>query len=449
MVGHISVYGIGSMGVNLVKDPLELADQEATQLQNAELVPDESKGGEGSLSKRGGLSALTSALAGAIQGMVALPLQTNYVRKLYVALGEADGSEKWMHTTDGTTFTTVSTPSLGARVYNKYVTVLTGQSSLLYSPRGRPVAYKTKVLYVGDDYTPGSTTSTIPIVLFNGTDYDTLFRIPVGPNSDGTGPYAVTDMLQANGKVYIAVAEKSAAGNFHGGRVLAYDPIANTVSQVANAMGSGTGEVDGQNNPTCLAWYQGQLFCGLHATNSGTADIGKIVRCYPDFDSSWTTDVSNLNGKPNSLAVFKGDLYVGTSVSDSPGTVSKRGTTGAWTDVESVAQSHFTNLIVFNDTLYAVRYTDDASDSLVIRSSSDGSTWADSRDVYANDSGSTLRYCTGSAVFNGAVYFAFSPSAASDIGTNGFVMRYDGATWTKITHEGNISGQMFVLTTRS
>jgi hypothetical protein len=450
MGGQISVYGMGSGGVNLVKDPLELDDVEATQLQNAELVPDESKGGEGSLSKRGGLSALTSALAGSILGMVALPLQSNYVRTLYIAMGSANAAKKWLKTTDGTTFTTASTPTLGAKQYDKYTAVLAGQSALTSSPHGHGVTYKNRALYIGDDYTPGDTTLTVPIITFDGTNYDTLFRIPMGSNTDGTGPYAVTDVLQANGKIYIAVAEKAASSSFHGGRVLAYDPINNTLSQVCNAIGSGTGEVSGSNVPVCLAWFNGQLFCGLHASNSGTADIGKVIRCYPSVDTTWTTDVSNLNGKPNAMIVFKGALYVCTDTSDSIATVSKRGTTGTWSDVETVSgTSSYMQPQVYNDKLYVCQVVDDVSDTVKIRVTTDGASWSDSRDVYTNDLGSNRIKPTGSIVFNGLLFYAFPPNTGSDTGTDGFLLKFNGTTWTKLTSETNIGGQMFTLVTRS
>ena len=77
MGGQVNNYNFGGDGVNIVKDPLQMADGEASQLQNAELVSDQARGGQGSLSKRGGLIALTSALAGSILGMIALPLLIN------------------------------------------------------------------------------------------------------------------------------------------------------------------------------------------------------------------------------------------------------------------------------------------------------------------------------------------------------------------------------------
>jgi hypothetical protein len=443
MAGNLSNYDFGGGGVNIVKNPLELADNEATQLQNAELVPDEAKGGEGSLSKRGGLLALTTALAGSVLGMIALPLQTTYTRTLYVFKGSAN-SDTAYKTTDGVTWTAVATPLAAARWQDKYH-ALAGQSSLVNCYH-RAVSYKQVVLYAGDSYTVDTTAP--PVVAFDGMSGYELFRIPQGSNSTLT-PTVITDMLAANGKVYFCVAERAATGAFHGGRVLCYDPRIAKVYQIANAIGTQSGEVTGQNNPTCLAWYQGQLFCGLHATNSGSADVGKVIRCYPDIDTSWTTDVSNLNGKPDCLLEFKGNLYCGTSISDGVGTISKRtASTGAWTDVESLNQAHCLQLINYSDTLYYIRYVDDAADSIVIRKSSDGTTWSTDRDVYGTDASSTLIKPVGSMVYGGDLYFAFEPITSSDTGTGGFVLQLHNGTWSKVL-TANIAGPFVTLVERS
>ena len=438
-------YNVGGGGVNLVKDPLQLADSELSQAQNAEWIPDSTKGGEGALSKRGGLAVLTSGLAGTLLGIIGLPLNTTYTRTLYFGLGAKD-TDTWLTTTDGTTFTTVTAPRIAAKWYQKFQSALTGQSSLNFCNR-RAVSFKTLGMYGGDNFTIDSTNPVVE--MWNGTDNVELFRIPIGPESDGTNPIAITDMLQANNKVYLAIAERASGGSFHGGRILSYDPITGQVKQVANAIGLGSGEVSG-GNPTCLAWYQGQLWVGQHATNSGAADVGKVIRCYPDIDTAWTVDVSNLDGKPNSLCVFKGNLYTATSTSDGTGTITKRAASSAtWSNVDTFSQANYTHLIEYNSTLFACRYVDDATDKLDIMASTDGSTWASSRDVYTNDSSSSLRHCLGAIVFNGLLFYGFQTSASDDLGTSGFIMKYNGSAWTKISTDGNMNGPFFTLLQRT
>lgn len=66
MGGQISIYKLGLGGVNLAKGPLHVGDHELLRAQNAELVIDIEEGGEGTLSKRGGLVSLGDPLAGRI-----------------------------------------------------------------------------------------------------------------------------------------------------------------------------------------------------------------------------------------------------------------------------------------------------------------------------------------------------------------------------------------------
>ena len=64
-------YNLGNGGVNIVKNPTQLADNEMTLAQNAEYHPDQGVGGEGAITKRGGLLKLfAGGLGGAILGMV-------------------------------------------------------------------------------------------------------------------------------------------------------------------------------------------------------------------------------------------------------------------------------------------------------------------------------------------------------------------------------------------
>lgn len=62
MAGKINVYQLGTGGVNLSKGPMQMGDNEVLSAQNAELVQDVEKGGEGSLSKRGGYLPVNAAV---------------------------------------------------------------------------------------------------------------------------------------------------------------------------------------------------------------------------------------------------------------------------------------------------------------------------------------------------------------------------------------------------
>lgn len=70
MAGKIDIYKPGVGGVQLTKGEHHLADNELLKSQNAELILDTEKGGEGTLSKRAGYPNLfTTSLGGQIRGM--------------------------------------------------------------------------------------------------------------------------------------------------------------------------------------------------------------------------------------------------------------------------------------------------------------------------------------------------------------------------------------------
>ncbi len=70
MGGKLDIYKLGTGGVQLTKGEHHLADNELLKSQNAELILDTEKGGEGTLSKRAGYTNLfTTALSGPIVAM--------------------------------------------------------------------------------------------------------------------------------------------------------------------------------------------------------------------------------------------------------------------------------------------------------------------------------------------------------------------------------------------
>lgn len=69
MGSKLDIYKFGTGGVQLTKGEKHLADTEVVKAQNAELVIDTERGGEGTIGKRGGLITLTAVLSGNIAGM--------------------------------------------------------------------------------------------------------------------------------------------------------------------------------------------------------------------------------------------------------------------------------------------------------------------------------------------------------------------------------------------
>ena len=434
-------YAIGADGVNLVKDPLKLLDTEVTQAQNVEYVANELTGGILAPAKRGGLAVLNgSALAGTILGLLGLPLKTTYTKTLYAAR-QTEDANTFARSTNGTTWTDTSTPlaPVADAKFSDNTNVQTHR---------RHVAFKNFIAYPGNGYTKNTDNPTI--CLWDGAEAYTVTTVPIGPSSNGNPPFVIVDMLTANGTTYLAISDPGGSAPNRPGRVLAINLATGQMRQVASAFGGGSGEVDA-GAPACLCWYMDQLWVGLNGENT-TDDIGKIVRCHPDVDTSWTTEVANLRSHITSIAAFKGDLYATTRSSVTLGArIQKRAVaTGVWSAVATSAagaggSGHYGHLIVYSGSLYCVEYH--ATTPVIhIVSSADGTTWGTSRDVDSVDSGVAGNLPGGAALFGSDLYFGFRSLTAA--GVDGFIMRLSGGAWTKVLTD-NLGGPLVVLTEAS
>lgn len=439
--GRITIYNFGGGGTNLVKGPLHMADNELGASQNAEIVSDQVAGGEGVLSKRGGLAAVNgSALAGSVTGMIGTDLLTTYTRTMLIAKGTED-STTWVTTTDGSTLTNTSTPARAAN-FDKYTDENNARSAR------RLAAFRNFLAYPDNTYTQD--TDKPYISLWDGTATQKIADIITGPSSNGSVPYAITDMLTANGKIYFTVHDPGGTNPNNTGRVMALNLENGKVTQIAAPFGGAAGEETG-GSPSCLAWHLGQLFVGLNGAAT-TDGIGKIVRCYPDTDDEWTDDVTNLSGYPCSMAVFLGNLYVGTMSSVSTGArIYKRtASTAAYTTQVTSGggaggNGHYASLTVYSSSLYAVEYHE-TTPIVHIVSSTDGTTWATSRDVDANDGGVAGLLPGNGLEFSDDLFYVFRASTVS--ANDGFIMRRTGGAWSKLATD-NYSGALGTLVQRT
>lgn len=439
----IKNYGFGVDGVNLVTDPLKLKETEATQLQNAELLDDEATGGRTALKQRGGLDALNgSAMTGSVLGGTGWPLKTTYTRTLYAALMTAD-SDTWKTSTNGTSWTSTTTPAAAA-VSTKYADENNARDAR------RMTAFRTYLLYPGNGYTQD--TDPPIVVLWDGAASVTVCAVAAPgsiSNSTAAPVFAIVDMFVAEGTLYILTHEPGGSSTHNCGQVLSLNLDSGVLRQVATAFSGTSPEIDG-GAPSCMAYYKGQLFVGLNG-EATTDGIGKIVRCFPDVDTTWTTDVSNLSGHVSSLAVFKGKLYAGTqsSAASAEKIYERSPTAGTWaavfTGVGAGANAYCGSLFVHSDVLYAVQYHETAP-TIHIKSSSDGTSWATSRDVDGSDSGVAGNTPGQMATLSSKLYVVFRATAVGN--ADGFIMQLASGTWTKVTTD-NFGGALSVLVQRS
>jgi hypothetical protein len=436
---HNRRFGLG--GVQLVKGLLNMAEDEALQLQNMELVPDDAIGGQDVCSKRGGLQALNgSALAGSVTGLFGWGVKTTFTRTLMAALGSAT-SNTFRTSTDGTTFANATTPAAPAD-FDKYV----DQNDKLDARRH--AAFQNVLFYPGNGYTKGSGNPIL--IVWDGTSSFTITDIPPSPEvTAGSYSNVIVDMLSANGKVYLAVNETGDAAPNNNGRVLQLDLESGDLRGVCSPFGTGTGTQRGGGAPACLAFFNGQLFVGQNH-ESTTDAIGNISRCYPDVDTSWTADVATLTGSVSSLCVFQGALYAGTqsSVAAAEKVYVRSLTANTWsatfTGVGAGGTGHVTNLIVYNNELYAAQYHSTAPTIHIKKF--DGSSWSTDRDLDASDSAIAGLLPGGSAILGSDLFFVIRASSAS--ATDGFLMRKRSGTWTKV-ESGNFQGPISVITVRT
>lgn len=452
-MGTYSNYIFGKDGVNIVKNPFEIGDGEATQLQNAEFVPDQGLGGLAALRTRGGFQALNaSALnsGAAVSGIVGWPLKTTYNRILYAARG-TQNSNTFKTSPDGTTWTDSAAATAAAT--DGYFTT---QNTKRDARRGS--SFKARIYYPGGGYTQG--TDNPPLEAWDGTTADEVFRVPT---YTGLGvPLAIVDTLVAEGTLYIAVHDPSGSSPNLNGRVFFLDLTTGILQLVATVFGGGTGQQNG-GAPACLAYYQGSIYVGLN--NGATTDgIGTIVRARPGIDTVWTVDASNLVSSVDSLAVFKGDLYAATQSSAANGAqIYKRdATTATWSSKYTSSggasgNGHIAQFLVDNINttlaLYAAEYFDagsgGAGDILRILRSTDGTTWSTDRDIKANDSPAAPPQFPGGSLIdvNGNVYYALKSTATAT--ADGFLMkRTSGGSWSKVD-TANYLGMLIQLVQRA
>ena len=436
--GKLNIYKLCQSGVNVSKNALQLSDDEATQLQNVSLTEE-----NGALSKRRGLSVLNgSALAGSVSGLSIINLLSTYTRTLMLPKGTED-STTWVTTTDGATLANTSTPARSAD-FDKYT-----DENIARAAR-RIAAYRNYVYYPGNSYTQD--TDNPELNVWDNTASNIVTRIPIGPSGNNSPAYTITDMLTANGRIYLGVHDPGGTGANIAGRVLEYNPETGLLKQIGNAFGPGTGEVTG-GCPSALAWHLGQLFVGLNGSTT-TDGIGKIVRIRPGFETTFTTDVSNLVSHISTMREYKGDMYVGTQSSVSTGAriIKRTASTGAYTTQVTSGggaggDGHYASMWEHSSTLYCVEYFSGGTDILHILSSTDGASWSTSRDVDANDAPANPPQLPGSIMTLGSDLFVVfrSISIASN---DGFVMRLRSGTWSKLATD-NYAGPAIVQTVRS
>lgn len=425
-------YLIGEKGVQLVPSPLHTPDGGLLVAKNVEFIRNQGLGGIGT---RGGLARLNaSALAGSVLALGNIPLAFPGELDLMVGLNAGE-TPTWKKTTDGTTYTDLTSSDL-QRPAGAF-TSLWGTATI---PRdSRSASYKNQFYYIGDDYVVN--TSAPPVVVYNGSASYEQFRVPTNPTSGGAVPRWISDFYIDNGVIYLGIYDPGGTAPDHKGRVLAYDPSNGTLLTIGNRFGNGSGENDA-GFPFCLTTYLGQLWAGTYGVSGNNQ--GKVYRIQPGVDETWTEDLQATlhNGYYMSLCPYKGNLYAATDA-DSSGTaiIQKRTSTGTWSTSLSAPSSNvgfFCSMIVFNGELYAGYYKGTATTSTLIKKF-DNSSWTTDKDVGAD----IAAFVPGKPfVFRDNLYWPFY-DLTTDTGTSCFLLkRTTGGVWSSVLSGVGLRGAL-------
>ncbi len=436
MAGKLNIFNFGDQGVDIVKSPLHILDGAWTLAQNAEFCL---QGGQGGIKKRGGLAKFNAvALAGAVQALGVAPFPYPGTIDLMVALNAGE-TNTWDKSPDGTTYTGLTSAQLerGAGI-DKTPTALSSISC-----GGRCASFNSRFFYPGDSFVqyPTGGHTAPPIVVWNGTSYAELLRIPSNPTATaGSHPIWISDLWMADNQIYLAVYDPGGVAPNHKGRVLQFDPTAGTLTTIGNRFGNGTGE-NAAGFPFCMTSYLGSLYAGTYGISGNNQ--GKVYRIIPGLEETWTLDLTATlhNGYYMSLCPYQGQLYAATDA-DSSGTaiVQVRTSVGVWSTsltAPAANSNYFCSLIVFNNLLFCAYYK--TSSGVCLIKKYDGSSWTTDLDVGATYVAS--RPPGIPFVFRGALYWPFLGSESSASSTAGFLLKRDNAgVWTQPLNLKGIRG---------
>jgi hypothetical protein len=415
--GKIDLYGLGTGGVNVVKSPLHLDDQELTKAQNA--YPDRTSG-EGGLKKRDGLIAHTgTGLGGAITGIANVPLALPSVRTLHVAALNSPVD-----------FFNVALPAFAATANNTVLpepqdwTTSTGgvfaggfQSQNQVVPLIQPALSHDGIFYYPLDDRRGV------LIGYDGQQYYDVCRLPA---CGAIGP-----IFLHNGLIYVGAR---GSGGFNN-----YVYQINQETGTARLLAITTPFTAGTEEQASGCSYLGKLWLG-----TSRASQGRIHSGYPD-DTAWVVERTAAAGLHTytSLAMYKGKLYAATAAdAGTAAIIEERTVAGVWSTVRtggaSAEANYFDGLHVFDGNLYAI-YTsasqfnggfgDDTYTSEIHKF--DGTTWSTDLDLSLTDNVVPL----GKVVTNNCLYYATmrNPGSSSPYTSGRLIQRTTAGAYTQLT----------------
>ena len=223
----VSVFGFGMGGVNLVKSPLHMDDNEVIQAQNAEPYRDR---GQTGIRKRPAFRPINLIATAAISGIVSVELAsagagdnlatngtsndipvTGAKGLVLVARHTRPATQAWKYTNDGGVSWSTTTALTNNIADNDH-------SAIVY--RGR-------AFYAGESASIGQ------VLCFDGLKEFEFTRLPFGPAADTAGGTKFNAVGMAMGLFYFSL------NNATTGRVYAVSPVTGAATQVGGTFTAG------------------------------------------------------------------------------------------------------------------------------------------------------------------------------------------------------------------
>lgn len=445
MAGKLNVYNLGSNGVNVDSNPIQLEDGELTKGQNAIHDP---LGSTGGLRKRAGLVKVNSvAAAGAIRGGIGVPLavagqavgpggtapaagRTTYVGQ---ALASTDASTGWYSTVNSFgTATRNASPAPASPVSRaKRADIAAPAVGRWASNPPAGVQYRNRIYYAGNGYTVGTTPPEIRV--WDGVTDRQLCTVPGFLNvfSAQVQTKAIMHMIVGgDGFIYLSTFGTGIATASYEGHVWQLDPESGALKMLGLKF---TGTI-----PNALVWYLNRLWMGTY-TGDNVAQVAKIYFFRPGIDTAWTLDFTTAvsNGVHN-FASYQGLLYASLEGSSTGGAalVKVRSAVGVWTTSltgSADALTTYLGAVVFKGNLY-VSYCDIGVPAALIKKF-DGTSWTTAKDAGAIGTIPFFFYQD-----NGTLY-AVSPFGD----THTILTTTDGTTWTDRTANFNALDELIPI----
>lgn len=444
MAGQLNLYNLGSLGVNVDKNPVQLEDGELTLAQNALHDPTGSMGG---LRKRPGLLKInSSAVSGSVFGITNVPIDPITTRTFYVGVDQdVTAAHQWLTSVDAFgNVATATTPGACARPTDAFLTPIA--TSILSN---RSTQSETLFIYPGD-YTRGNPQ---PIRAYDGTVDTLLFEIPLNPKA--VADYGLTDYAAKSGglsamildgtKLYLATVDYFLSGTGAHSRVMEYDFETGVLKQIGESASGWDGDIGaastggatgaGAQAFQSLAMHQGYLYAGVGPIDTvSNSTAAGVYRIRPGIDSTWTYDFDNSGTIdddeeiPTCMASYKGQLYVGMRDTNTANArLLVRDFAGAYTSsltVGTAAGSGFFAMTVFADNLYVCAHDNNGASSISTIRKFDGTTWSTVKTI--DTATATPRIGAAMVVHNSRLYVLAISSAKNGVITH----TSDGTTWT-------------------